>query len=131
MDESFEERNELEVDPAGRVRHGIGLFNAREYFECHEVLELEWVEEKGPRRLFLQALIHFAVGLYHAGRGNYAGADGQIRKGLRKMEPYLPRHSGIDTASLQQAMSAVREAIRRGERFEAPAIVLTDQADGC
>lgn len=131
MDESFEDRNELEVDSAGRLRHGIVLFNEGEYFECHEVLELEWAREKGPRRLFLQALIHFAVGLYHAGRGNRAGAEGQIRKGLRKMEPYLPCHSGIDTATLQRAMSAVREAIGRGERFEAPAIALADRAEGC
>ena len=44
-----------------RVLHGIELFNSRQYFVCHEVLEEVWTPERGPRRLFLQALIHFAV----------------------------------------------------------------------
>src|SRR5205807_6702956 len=53
-----------------RIERGIRLFNNREFFECHEVLEEEWTPETGARRLFLQSLIHVAVGLYHAERGN-------------------------------------------------------------
>ena len=53
-----------------------------------------------PRRLFLQSLIHFAVGLYHAERGNPVGAARQLRKGLRKLAGYLPACEGIDTARL-------------------------------
>ena len=83
-----------------RVERGIRLFNNREFFECHEVLEEEWTPERGARRLFLQSLIHMAVGLYHAERGNPTGAIRQLRKGLRKLAGYLPSCEGIDTLRL-------------------------------
>jgi uncharacterized protein len=95
------------------LAHGIDLFNRRQFFECHEVLEEIWTSERGPRRLFLQALIHFAVALYHDQRGNPLGATRQLRKGLRKIAAYLPVWEGIDTAQLHRdglAMLAVTEA---------------------
>ena len=98
------------MDP--RLQHGIDLFNRREFFVCHEVLEEIWTPERGPRRLFLQALIHFAVAFYHDQRGNPVGATRQLRKGLRKIAAYLPVCEGIDTASLErdgQAALAVTE----------------------
>ena len=94
------------------LERGIGLFNHREFFECHEVLEEIWTPERGPRRLFLQALIHFAVAFYHDQRGNPVGATRQLRKGLRKLERYLPEWEGVDTARLYrdgQAAVAVTE----------------------
>jgi hypothetical protein len=45
-----------------QLSQGIGLFNDGEFFRCHEVLEEAWRLERRPRRLFLQALIHLAVG---------------------------------------------------------------------
>jgi len=56
-------------------------FNNCDFFQCHEVLEEAWTKEVGPRRLFLQALIHLAVGFYHCERGNPAGANSQLKKG--------------------------------------------------
>jgi predicted metal-dependent hydrolase len=88
------------MDP--RLQHGIDLFNRREFFVCHEVLEEIWTPERGPRRLFLQSLIHFAVAFYHDQRGNPLGATRQLRKGLRKIAAYLPACEGIDTASLER-----------------------------
>ena len=85
-----------------RLSNGIARFNRREFFECHEVLEEAWTPERGPRRLFLQALIHVAVGFHHCQRGNPAGAIGQLRKGLRKLTPYLPVYEGVDTARLHR-----------------------------
>jgi hypothetical protein len=99
------------VDP--RLQHGIELFNREEFFVCHEVLEEIWTPERGPRRLFLQALIHFAVAFYHDSRGNPVGATRQLRKGLRKIAAYLPACEEIDTAQLERdgrAAVAVTEA---------------------
>ncbi len=99
------------MDP--RLQHGIGLFNRREFFVCHEVLEEIWTSERGSRRLFLQSLIHFAVAFYHDQRGNPAGATRQLRKGLRKLAAYLPVCEEIDTARLHReglAAVAVTEA---------------------
>ncbi len=86
------------MDPL--LERGIRLFNAGEFFECHEVLEEAWTTERNPRRSFLQSLIHVAVGCYHAERGNPVGASRQLRKALRKMEAFLPACEGIDTARL-------------------------------
>jgi predicted metal-dependent hydrolase len=82
------------------LERGIELFNHEEFFECHEVLEAIWTPERGVRRLFLQALIHFAVAFYHDQRKNPVGASRQLRKGLRKLSGYLPECEGIDTARL-------------------------------
>ena len=101
-----------------RLQSGIRLFNHREFFECHEVLEEEWTPERGPRRLFLQSLIHLAVGLYHHQRGNPEGAVRQLRKGLRKLAGYLPVCEGVDTARLHREALAVLARIEEGECFE-------------
>jgi len=101
------------VDP--RLQEGIRLFNHREFFACHEVLEEVWTPERGPRRLFLQSLIHVAVGFYHHGRGNAAGAERQLRKALRKMAAYLPECEGLDTARLYGEAQSVLRAIEAGD----------------
>jgi predicted metal-dependent hydrolase len=82
------------------LTRGIELFNAGEYFESHEVLEAVWGPSRGEERLFLQALIHFAVGLYHRQQDNPIGTELQLRKALRKLGGYLPVYRGIDTARL-------------------------------
>jgi uncharacterized protein len=109
-----------EQDPLER---GVRLFNARQFFECHEVLEDEWRPERGPRRLFLQSLIHLAAGFVHTQRGNPAGASGQLGKGLRKLAAYLPDCEGIDTARLHSEALATLDLIEAGaEVFEYPRI---------
>ena len=111
------------MDPL--LQTGIRLFNEREFFECHEVLEEAWTPQRGPRRLFLQSLIHIAVGLYHAERGNAVGAGRQFRKGLRKLAGYLPACEGIDTARLHRESMAVLARIDAGElAFERPRIYM-------
>jgi len=100
------------MDPL--LKRGIALFNRREYFECHEVLEEAWTPERGPRRLFLQSLIHMAVGFYHNQRGNPPGAMRQLRKGLRKLAAYLPVCEHVDTARLEREVLVVLRAIESG-----------------
>lgn len=100
------------MDPL--VDRGIELFNRGEFFECHEVLEEAWTPERGPRRLFLQSLIHVAVGFYHARRGNPVGACRQLRKALRKMAVYLPVCEGIHTEKLFSEARKVLEKIEAG-----------------
>jgi len=101
------------MDPL--LERGIALFNHGEYFECHEVLEEAWTPERGVRRLFLQSLIHMAVGFYHSERGNPVGAVRQLRKGLRKLGGYLPACERVDTARLEREVSRVLVAIEGGE----------------
>ena len=104
------------MDPL--LHRGIDLFNHGEFFECHEVLEEAWTPERDPRRLFLQSLIHVAVGFYHSRRGNPVGACRQLRKALRKLAPYLPSCEGIDTERLFREAQAVLEQIEAGREVE-------------
>ena len=105
------------------LQTGVRLFNQGRFFECHEVLEEAWTPERGPRRLFLQSLIHLAVGLYHAGRGNPPGAERQFRKGIRKLAGYLPACEGIDTGRLHRDAVEVLACIEAGDlTFERPRI---------
>jgi predicted metal-dependent hydrolase len=109
-----------------RLQHGIRLFNAGRFFECHEVWEEVWTPQRGPRRLFLQSLIHFAVALHHAERGNPEGACRQLRKGLHKLAAYLPSCEGIDTARLHADGLLALEQIDCGGRvLEYPRIQLS------
>ena len=94
---------------------GIELFNQRAFFESHEVLEDLWRSERGARRLFLQGVIHLAVGFYHHQQGNRTGAERQLKKGLKKLAGYLPQCEGLDTALLYRESLACLEKISRGE----------------
>jgi predicted metal-dependent hydrolase len=97
-----------------RFEYGIALFNRREFYACHEVLEDLWRPLQGPERFFVQAIIHFAVAFYHAGRGNAIGAEKQLSRGLRKIAGYLPVYRGVDTGRLYWEAYAYRDAVQHG-----------------
>jgi predicted metal-dependent hydrolase len=108
------------VKPAGDpFAHGIELFNRQAFFESHEVLEDLWRPMRGPRRLFLQGVIHLAVGFHHHQQANPTGAERQLRKGLKKLAGYLPEFDGVNTALLYREALACLEAIVSG-RSPAP-----------
>jgi len=95
-------------------QRAVQLFNNREFFECHEALEEAWMPERGARRLFLQGLIHLAVGFHHSQRGNLAGASRQLRKGLKKLKAYLPTCEGIETERLCREVLSVLDRVEAG-----------------
>ena len=101
-------------DPKRLFQEGIDLFNRCEFFECHEVLEEVWTPTKQPDRWFLQSLIHFAVGFYHHRNSNYIGATRQLRKGIKKIQSYLPEWDGVDTQAIEQAARDCLAVIESG-----------------
>ena len=109
---------------------GIELYRTGRFFECHEVLEELWTPMRGPHRLFLQALIHFAVAFYHQQRRNPLGAERQLRKALRKLERYLPTYEGVDTATLYREGQACLLRILAGETPAPPLMLLQGLLDG-
>lgn len=109
------------MKPAGDLfAQGIELFNQQAFFECHEVLEDLWRPMRGPRRLFLQGVIHLAVGFYHHQQANPIGAERQLRKGLKKLAGYLPEFDSVNTVLLYREALTCLEAMVSGrapERF--------------
>jgi hypothetical protein len=75
---------------------GIEHFNVCDFFESHEVWEELWTEYRGDSRKFYQGLIQAAVGLYHFGNGNIRGAKKLYVSTRAYLEPYRPRHLGLD-----------------------------------
>jgi uncharacterized protein len=100
--------NDGDEDP--RFLEGIALFNAREFFDAHEVWEDLWHDT--PRdgdhtdRRFIQAMIQAAVALHHAGNGNRKGAVRLYHSARRYMTAYGDSHRGIDIAGFWVAMTA-------------------------
>ncbi|MBS0208808.1 MAG: DUF309 domain-containing protein [Planctomycetes bacterium] len=90
---------------------GIELFNVCDFFESHEAWEELWQADFGPSRKFLQGLIQAAVALHHFGNGNIRGAKKVFYGSMGYLEPYRPRHMGLDldkfTAQMKQCFAEV------------------------
>lgn len=71
---------------------------ARDYFECHEVLEELWMQE--GRNPLYQGLLQVAVGLYHFRNGNVNGAVKLFTNALEKLGPFESDGPGIDMEAL-------------------------------
>lgn len=84
-----------------RYAEGVALFQAEEFFEAHEALELAWrAAAPGPDKRFLQGLIQLAVSLEHWRRGNPRGAKGQWEKAKAKLEDLPAVHGGLALGEL-------------------------------
>jgi hypothetical protein len=91
-------------DYDARYLAGILFFNAHDFFEAHEVWESLWLDGGGPGRRFYQGLIQAAVGLLHFGNGNLRGAAKLYRSSRDYMEPFGPRHLGLDVVGFWRQM---------------------------
>lgn len=83
---------------------GVELFNACDFFECHEAWEELWADQTGPSRRFLQGLIQAAVALHHFGNGNIRGAKKLFYTSRGYLEPFRPAFMGLDLERFLTAM---------------------------
>jgi uncharacterized protein len=84
---------------------GIELFNTKEFFDCHDVWEELWHDERGEARRFLQGMIQAAVGCYHLSNGNTTGAISQYTKSLDKLSEYRADYHGIALGKLRDELT--------------------------
>jgi predicted metal-dependent hydrolase len=111
-----------ELDP--RYLEGIRLFNAGEFFACHDVLEELWGETLGPERSFYQGLIHAAVALHHFETDNLGGARKMYESARRYLEPYGPAYLGLDVERfLDELRECFRELIEAGNVYPAGTVL--------
>lgn len=88
-------------DPApDGLLEGIRLFNAGEFFECHEALEDIWHEEREPIRYLYQGILQIGVGFHHLRNRNFRGATLLLRDGIEKTRYFTPECMGIRTVEL-------------------------------
>jgi hypothetical protein len=89
---------------------------SRDYFECHEILEELWKSDPAsPYAPCWLALLRIAVALYHARRGNGAGAVKLMRKVVPAIEPERMDELGLDgTELVRQAGEWLAERVQGG-----------------
>ena len=80
------------------------LFDARLYFEVHELLEPHWRDATGESRDALQGLIQIAVGYQHLANGNLAGARALLDDGTTRTRGRSV--AGIDCDAFARAARA-------------------------
>jgi uncharacterized protein len=102
-----------EEELPGLALKGIEEFNKGEFYECHEYLEEAWMQEPRRVRFLYQGILQVGVGFYHQQNGNWRGATGLLRNGVRRLREFEPVTLGIDVAHL------VRECERCLEELEA------------
>ncbi len=96
----------LSAEERAQFDAGVRLFNAGQYFECHDVLEDLWSGVRGDARDFFQGLIQVAVALYHVERGNSQGARSMLQRALKRFEAYPERYFGFDLESHRTELQA-------------------------
>jgi predicted metal-dependent hydrolase len=110
-----------EATPAA-LEQAIAEFNAGEFFEQHETLELLWRATPGEIRHLYEGILQVGVGMHHLLRNhNFHGAAVKLDHGVRLLEAFPAVCHGIDVARLcADARRARAELIALGpERLEA------------
>lgn len=123
-----EDDDELLADP--RLAQAIGLFNAGEWYACHDGFEELWHETQGPLRPVLQGILQIAVAHLHLERGNLRGATVLMGEGLGRLAPCGSEALGLDLERLRRAARVRLHALQQGHAAEAaPAPRLEPPAD--
>lgn len=104
------------------LRKAVQQYNRGEYFACHETLEDLWLDEPGPKRTFLQGLLHVAVCLYHFECGNMRGALSQAGKALAKIEAFRDDPFDIGIDRLESWLIKFRSQLEFAAQSPPPAI---------
>jgi hypothetical protein len=110
---SADEEERLEADP--RFLEAVGLFNAGEWYGCHDGFEALWHETQGPMRPVLQGLLQVAVAELHLERGNRRGATVLMGEGLGRLAGGGSLALGLRLDPLRQAAAARLAALQAGD----------------
>jgi uncharacterized protein len=105
----------MTLGSADEYRRGIRHFNAREFYDAHEVWEDVWRESQGMEKRFLQGLIQAAVALHHHSTGNVVGACSLMERSRRNLAACPEEFGGIRLGTLLTALGEWREAMVSGK----------------
>ncbi len=91
---------------------GVRLFEAGEYWACHEALEAMWLEAEGLERSFLAGVILLAAAMYKAREGaSPRGGRRNYAKALRHLALVPDHYRGVDVRELEARVhAALRDA---------------------
>lgn len=106
----FELPQKMEATDQVGFAKGVTALRSGEFYLAHDLWEEVWHSYRPSDRLFLQGLIHIAVGSYHVQCQNGKGAYSQLGKAIAKISPYGSTYWGIDVIHLLSSVAALRQA---------------------
>ncbi|MFQ6623118.1 hypothetical protein Gotur_001780 [Gossypium turneri] len=74
-----------EEDDNHSFDEAVSLFNQREYYKCHDLLEALWNKAEDPTRTLIHGILQCAVGFHHLFNQNHKGAMMELGEGLCKL----------------------------------------------
>jgi len=95
------------------AKEGLRLFNAGEYFEAHEALELAWREETGQVRRLYQGILKTAVTYLRIQRGNYVGAVKVYDRSMKWLRMWPDICCGVNVGKLRADLDQVIAEVQR------------------
>jgi uncharacterized protein len=103
-----------------KLKEAVALFNQREYFTCHEMLEGIWLEATTEDKHFYEGLIRLATGLHlRFHRRIPQGAINLLTQGLMRLENYRPTHLGVDVARLYAEIDEHLQDLKASKKTQA------------
>jgi predicted metal-dependent hydrolase len=115
----------------------IHEFNAGEFFEQHETLELLWRATSDEIRHLYEGILQIGVGMHHLLKNrNFHGAAVKLDHGIRLLGPFPAVCHGVDIARLRSDAAAARKRLlelgprdlARFERDRVPKVHLVDES---
>lgn len=97
--------------PPPLLCRGVEQFNCREYWECHETLEMLWRAEPRPVRDLYQGVLQVGVAFHHLVNRNYAGTLKMLRRGLPRLRDLPEVCQGLRVAELHRDARAIHDRI--------------------
>lgn len=97
--------------PPDLVVEGITLFNAGQYYKCHDALEEAWRAEEGPVRDLYRAILQIGIAYFQIERGNYRGAVKMLLRVRQWLAPLPAICQGVDVSLLREDVSRVHDAL--------------------
>ncbi len=123
--------------PPPELLQALHEFNAGEFFEQHETLELLWRATPDEIRHLYEGILQIGVGLYHLlARRNFRGAAVKLDHGIRLLEAFPPVCHGVDIRRLRLDAQAARahlldlgpDRLEAFDRARIPRVHLVDEA---
>src|SRR3977135_3231091 len=99
--------------PPRALLKGIEQFNAGEFFEQHETLELLWRDTRAPIRGLYHGILQIGVGFHHWRNGNHHGASVLLEEGIERLRPFAPACQGVDVGALIVDATRARDELLR------------------
>jgi predicted metal-dependent hydrolase len=93
------------------LARGIDLFNHREFFEAHEILEDVWRATAAENKKCLQGLVQLAVAFHHHSTGNLIGMRSVLERSIRNLSSCSADCLPIKTPELLTSLNQWRDAM--------------------